>query len=78
MPPKPSDLQEYDFKTDVTEEPSEETLSAGYHDNGSCLKLLLYQKLIIGPSSMFVPSIQKCTILSHISWTTETIDWKDC
>ena len=56
MLPKPSDLQEYDFKTDVTEELSEETLSTGYHDNGPVLKLLLYQKLIIGASSLLVPN----------------------
>ena len=56
MLPKPSDLQEYDFKTDVTKELSEETLSTGYHDNGPFLKLLLYQRLVSEPSSMFVPS----------------------
>ena len=56
MLPKPSDLQEYNFQTDVTEELSEETMSTGYHDNGPLLKLLLYRKLIRGPSSMFVPS----------------------
>ena len=32
------------------------TLSTGYHDNRLILKLLLCQKLIIGPSFMFVPS----------------------
>ena len=36
MLPKPSGLQEYNFKTDVTEELSEETLSVGL------LRLLLY------------------------------------
>ena len=56
MLPKPSDLQEYDIKTDVTEELSEETLSTGHHDNRPFLKLPLCQKLIRGPSSMFVPS----------------------
>ena len=56
MLPKPSDLQEYDFKTDVTEGLSGETLSTGYHENGPFFKLLLYQRLISGPSSMIVPS----------------------
>ena len=54
--PKPADLQDYDFNTDVTEELSKETLSTGYHDNGPFLKLLMYQKFIRGLRSMFVPS----------------------
>ena len=62
---KLSDIQKHNFKIEVTKRLSKKTLSTGYHDNGPFLKLLLYQKLIGWPSSIYVPSFM---LVSKSAW----------
>ena len=72
---KPSDIQKHNFKIEVTKRLSKKTLSTGYHDNGPFLKLLLYQKLIGWPSSIYVPSFMLLSKSARLWQKTALISW---